>query len=74
MATVYLRGRDHHKPDDKRFYYITYSDQYGRRREVKGCIEESKTRKLAKEIDLEVALIRRGLVDPEQVRLTEKRR
>jgi hypothetical protein len=67
MASVYKRGRDEkerHSP-----WWISYEDENGKRRTVKGYTEKRATETLAAKLEDEARMRRDGLVDTDQEKL-----
>lgn len=72
MASIYKRKQDQKKKRSP--WYIGYTDETGKRRTAKGFSDKGETERLAGKIEHDVMLRRRGLIDPEQERLAEKRK
>ena len=67
MASVY-------KKDKKKKgspWYIAYVDENGKRNVVRGCPDRSATEQIARKLESEVELRRRGIVDPKADRHSE---
>src|SRR3954468_3361245 len=62
MASIRRRGK---------LWYYTYVDENGRKVERRGFTDKRKTEEHAREIEVRVARIRDGLVDPRAERLAE---
>ena len=62
MASVFKRGED--KGDRLARWYISYSDETSRRRTVKGCPDKAATEAMARRLESEAELRRRGVIDP----------
>jgi len=62
MASVFKRSRDKKRPGSS--WYIAYSDERGRRVTVKGCPDKSATESMARKLESEADLRRRGIIDP----------
>lgn len=63
MASIFKKGRDRKKKYAP--YYIEYYDHTGRRRSVKGSTDKRATELQAAELEKEVMLKKRGLIDPD---------
>ena len=72
MASVYKRGQDRRRKD--RPYYIAYNDENGRRRVVCACTDYTASEEIARKLESEVALRRRGVIDPAQERFADQAR
>lgn len=72
MASIYKKKRDLGKR--RSHWYFDYTDENGVRRTMKGFTERSETQRLAAKVEHEAELRRRGLVDPAQARVSERRR
>ncbi len=62
MASVYKRKRD--KANTLASWYIACADADGIRRTVKGCTDRAATEQMARKLETEAELRRRGLIDP----------
>lgn len=62
MASVYKKSRDKKRPGAS--WYIAYTDEHGKRINVKGCPDKSATETMARKIESEADLRRRGIIDP----------
>jgi hypothetical protein len=62
MSSVFKRSRDRKRPGAS--WYIAYVDDRGRRRTVKGCPDKAATEALARNLESEADLRRRGVIDP----------
>jgi integrase len=62
MASVFKRKRDRQRKNSS--WYIGYSDANGKRRTVKGCPDKSATEAMARKIESDAELRRRGVIDP----------
>ena len=62
MASVYKRKRD--KASKLASWYIACADADGIRRTVKGCTDRAATEQMARKLETEAELRRRGLIDP----------
>ena len=71
MATIYRKGRDKGKRNAP--YYIEYFDHTGKRRSVKGPSDRRQAEMLAAKLENDVLLRRRGIIDPKQEELAERR-
>lgn len=60
MATIYRRGGKRNKNGT---YYIQYFDEQGRRRTVKGCKDRSVTEAIARKLEGDVMLRKKGIID-----------
>lgn len=61
MASVFKRERDKGRKGSS--YYISYQDANGRRRSVKGCPDKAASEALARKLESESELRRRGVID-----------
>ena len=61
MASIYKRGG---KKNRKGPYYVQYFDENGRRRTVKGCTDKEATEALARKLEADAMLRRKGVIDP----------
>src|SRR3954467_11518076 len=62
MASVFKRKRDRQRKGAS--WYIAYADQNGIRRTVKGCPDKTATEAMARKLESEADLRRRGIIDP----------
>jgi integrase len=62
MASVFKKTRD--RNNKLASWYIAYQDENGRRRTVKGCPDKVATEALARKLESDADLRRRGVVDP----------
>jgi len=62
MASVYKRKRDRGRKGS--YWYIDYRDENGKQRTTKGCVDKSATEAMANKLESDVALRKRGLIDP----------
>jgi integrase len=62
MASVFKRSRDRKRPGAS--WYIAYADERGIRRTVKGCPDKAATEGMARKLESEADLRRRGVIDP----------
>lgn len=62
MSSVYKKARDRKRPGAS--WYITYADENGTRRTVKGCPDKAATEAIARKLETEADLRRRGVIDP----------
>jgi hypothetical protein len=62
MASVFKKARD--RANKLGSWYIAYQDEHGRRRTVKGCPDKAATEALARKLESEAELRRRGVIDP----------
>src|SRR2546423_14691334 len=61
MASVFKKTRDRQRKGAS--WYIAYADERGRRRMVKGCPDKAATEALARKLESEADLRRRGVID-----------
>ena len=62
MASVFKRTRDRQRKGAS--WYIAYADENGIRRTVKGCPDKAATEAMARKLESEAELRRRGVIDP----------
>lgn len=62
MASVFKKSRDRNRKGAS--WYIAYADAQGVRRMVKGCPDKSATEAMARKLESEAELRRRGVIDP----------
>ena len=62
MASVYKRARDRGRKGAS--WYFAYADETGRRRTIKGCPDKQATEAMARKLESEADLRRRGVIDP----------
>ena len=62
MASVFKRKRDRKRPGSS--WYVAYTDEAGRRRTVKGCPDKQATEAMARKLESDAQLRRRGVIDP----------
>jgi hypothetical protein len=62
MSSVFKRARDRKRPGSS--WYIAYADEDGIRRTVKGCPDKAATEAMARKLESEADLRRRGIIDP----------
>ena len=62
MASVFKRSRDRKRPGAS--WYIAYADERGKRRTIKGCPDKAATEAMARKLESEADLRRRGVIDP----------
>jgi hypothetical protein len=62
MASVFKKTRD--KSNKLASWFIAYQDEHGHRRTVKGCPDKAATEAMARKLESEAALRRRGVIDP----------
>jgi len=72
MASIYKRKQDLKKK--RAPWYIGYTSEIGKRCTVKGFSDKGESERLAAKLEHEVMLRKRGLIDPEQERLAERRK
>src|SRR4051794_27868607 len=61
MAGVFKRSRDRKRPGAS--WYIAYADEHGIRRTIKGCPDKAATEGMARKLESEADLRRRGVID-----------
>jgi hypothetical protein len=71
MASIFKRGRD--RGNKRACWYVSYTDESGKRRTLKGFRDKNLTEQLASKMDTEVMLRKRGLIDVEEERLIKQR-
>ncbi len=64
MASVFKKARDRQRKGSA--WYINYTDEHGVRRQVKGCSDKTATEAMARKLESEAELRRRGVIDPKQ--------
>jgi hypothetical protein len=62
MASIFKRKRDRQRKGAS--WYIAYADANGVRRTVKGCPDKTATEGIARKLESEAELRRRGVIDP----------
>lgn len=62
MASVFKRKRDRLRKNSS--WFIAYSDENNVRRTVKGCPDKAATEAVARTLESEAELRRRGVIDP----------
>ena len=62
MASIFKRARDRQRKGSS--WYIAYTDENGVRRKVKGCPDKTATEAMARKLESEAELRRRGVIDP----------
>ncbi len=62
MSSVYKKARDRKRPGAS--WYIAFSDENGVRRTTKGCPDKAATEAMARKLESEADLRRRGIIDP----------
>ena len=62
MASVYKKSRDKKRPGSS--WYISYADEHGKRTTLKGCPDKGATEAMARKLESEADLRRRGIIDP----------
>jgi integrase len=72
MASVWKRKQDRRDPNAA--WQITYTDERGERRTVAGCPDHRATEEIARKLESDVALRRRGVVDAIAERIAEQGR
>src|SRR5579864_8108040 len=73
MASIYKRKKDRNRKGSP--WRIAYVDENGRRRDVRGCADRTATEQIARQIEANVALRLRGVIDPsiDQLAVAERR-
>jgi integrase len=61
MASIFKRKRDRNRKGAS--WYFAYSDENGERRTIKGCTDKAATEQMARKLESEAALRKRGVVD-----------
>ena len=61
MSSVFQRARDRKRSGSS--WYIAYADENGIRRTVKGCPDKAATEAMARKLESEAELRRRGVID-----------
>src|SRR5262245_34888722 len=69
--SIYKRKK--HQNDKSRCWIIGYKDHKGKRRTVKGFTDRGLTEQLANKLKHEVMLRKRGLIDPSQEHIADRR-
>ncbi len=69
MASVYKPKKDRQRRGSR--WLIAYTDETGRRRVCRGCSDRSASEQIARHLETEVELRRRGVHDPVMDRLAE---
>src|SRR3954449_2589924 len=62
MASIFKRKRDRQRKGAS--WYFAYADENGVRRTVKGCPDKAATEAMARKLESESELRRRGVIDP----------
>jgi integrase len=62
VASVFKRKRDRGRKGAS--WYIAHTDENGKRRTVKGCTDKAATEGMARKLETEAQLRRRGVIDP----------
>ena len=62
VASVYRKARD--KKRTGASWYVAYVDEHGKRRNLKGCPDKQATEAMARKLESEAELRRRGVIDP----------
>jgi integrase len=62
MSSVFKKARDRKRPGSS--WFIAYTDESGVRRMVKGCPDKAATEALARKLESEAELRRRGVIHP----------
>jgi integrase len=70
MASIYKRDRNRKGAP----WYIAYTDEHGVRKVERGCCDRVATEQLARKIESEVELRRRGIIDPKFDRYADAER
>jgi len=71
MATFYRRGG---KKNKGATWYVQYFDEDGRRRTVRGCADRDATEALARKLEADVMLRRKGVIDAKADRYSQEGR
>src|SRR5262249_34310054 len=61
-ASGFKKARD--RTNKLASWFIAYRDEHGKRRMAKGCPDKAATEQLARKLESEAALRRRGVIDP----------
>lgn len=72
MASVFKKTRD--KGKRRPSWYISYTNEDGHRKVVKGFTDKALTEQLAAQLENEVLLCKRGLIDPQQKKHADQRK
>jgi hypothetical protein len=72
MASIYKKGRS--GKGRAAPWFISYFDEDGKRRTLKGFTDKGESERLAARLEHEVMLKRRGLIDPELEARAKKRK
>jgi site-specific recombinase XerC len=62
MSSVFKRARDRKRPGSS--WYVAYVDDKGVRRTIRGCPDKAATEAMARKLETEADLRRRGVIDP----------
>ena len=68
MTSVYKRGG---RANRNGSYYVAYTDENGRRRTVRGCADRQATEAMARGLEAEVMLRKRGIIDTKSDRYAQ---
>ena len=68
MASIYKRGGRANRTGS---YYIAYTDDKGVRRTVRGCADRQATEAIARKLEADVMLHKRGIIDAKAATLAE---
>nr|MBA3483697.1 hypothetical protein [Pirellulales bacterium] len=72
MASIYKPARE--KAKKRGTWFIDYTDHRGQRRTLKGFTDKTQTERLAAKLEHEVMLRKRGLIDPDQEQILERKK
>ena len=72
MASIYKPARE--KAKKRGTWFIDYTDHRGQRRTLKGFTDKTQTERMAAKLEHEVMLRKRGLIDPDQEQILERKR
>ena len=72
MASIYKRKHERRDPNAK--WLITYRDERGERKTIAGCTDKRATEEIARKLEDEIALKRRGVIDATAERIAESAR
>ncbi len=64
MASVFKKARDRQRKGAS--WYINFTDEHGVRRQVKGCSDKTATEAMARKLESDAELRRRGVIDPRE--------
>ena len=72
MASIWKRTKDRRDPNSA--WNITYTDECGERKSVAGCTDRRATEEIARKLESDVAMRRRGVVDATAEHIAEQAR